>query len=59
MEENEEEEDNDNYPMFDEHGGTSMGEDEVEEDEKKMSLAMIFVRPFMMHKWTVEVKTRG
>ena len=35
MEENEEEEDNDNYPMFDEHGGTSMGEDEVEEDEKK------------------------
>ena len=32
MEENEEEEDNDNYPMFDQHGGTLMGEDEVEED---------------------------
>ena len=27
MEDNEEEEDNDNYPTFSEHGGTTMGED--------------------------------
>ena len=32
MEDNEEEEDNDNYPMFTEHGGTTMGEDEAEEE---------------------------
>ena len=32
MEDNEEEEDNDNYPMFIEHGGTTMGEDEAEEE---------------------------
>ena len=31
MEDNEEEE-NDNYPMFPEHGGTTMGEDEAEEE---------------------------
>ena len=30
MEDNEEEEDDDNYPMFPEHGGTTMGEDEAE-----------------------------
>ena len=30
MEDNEEEEDNDNYPMFGEHGDTEMGEDEPE-----------------------------
>ena len=32
MEDNEEEEDDDTYPMFPEHGGTSMGEDEAEEE---------------------------
>ena len=32
MEDNEEEEDDDNYPMLPEHGGTTMGEDEAEED---------------------------
>ena len=32
MEDNEEEEDNDNYPMFTDHGGTSMGEDEAEKE---------------------------
>ena len=32
MEDNEEEEDNDNYPMFTEHGGSTMGEDEAEEE---------------------------
>ena len=31
MEDNEEEA-NDNYPMFTEHGGTTMGEDEAEEE---------------------------
>ena len=30
MEDNEEKQDNDNYPMFIEHGGTTMGEDEAE-----------------------------
>ena len=30
MEDIEEEEDNDNYPMFGEHGDTAMGEDEPE-----------------------------
>ena len=32
MEDNEEEDDNDNYLMFTEHGGTTMGEDEAEEE---------------------------
>ena len=32
MEDNEEEEDNDNYPMFTEHGVTTMGDDEAEEE---------------------------
>ena len=32
MEDNEEEEDDDNYPMFPEHGGTTMGEDKAEEE---------------------------
>ena len=32
MEDNEEEEDNDNYTMFTEHGGTTMGEDEAEKE---------------------------
>ena len=32
MEDDEEEEDNDNYPMFSEHGGTTMGEDKAEEE---------------------------
>ena len=32
MDDNEEEEENDNYPMFSEHGGTTMGEDEAEEE---------------------------
>ena len=32
MEDNEEEEDNDNYPMFTEHGDTTMGEDRAEEE---------------------------
>ena len=32
MEDNEIEEDNDNYPMFNEHGDTTMGEDEAEEE---------------------------
>ena len=32
MEDSEEEEDNYNYPMFTEHGGTTMGEDEAEEE---------------------------
>ena len=32
MEDNEEEEDNDNYPMFTEHGDSTMGGDEAEEE---------------------------
>ena len=32
MEDNEEEEDSDNYPMFTEDGDSSMGEDEAEEE---------------------------
>ena len=57
MEDNEEE-DNYNYPMFNEQIDTTMGENEGEEDPL-ISPTMIFVGPFVMHKWTVEVKMRG
>ena len=33
LEDNEEEEDSDNYPLFTEDGGSRMGEDEAEEEE--------------------------
>ena len=59
MEDNEEEEDNDNYPMFNEQIDTTMGKTKVKKIPLLMSPTMIFVGPFVMHKWTVEVKMRG
>ena len=49
MEDNEEEY-NDNYPMFAEHGGTTMGEDEAEKSPLLMSPMTIFVGPFLMRR---------
>ena len=53
MEDNEEEEDNDNYPMFTEHGGTTtMGKTKMKESPfLMMSPSMaIFVGQFLMRR---------
>ena len=50
MEDNEEGEDDDNYPMFTTHGGTTVGKTKLKKRSLLMSTTMIFVGPFMMHR---------
>ena len=57
MEDNEEEEDGDNYPL--EYGDTFTGEAEGEAEEEAHGPLMILVGPLLMHGETAEVKRRG
>ena len=50
MEDNEKEEDNDNYPMFTEHGGSTMGKTKLKKSQFFMSPMTIFVGPFLMRR---------
>ena len=60
MEDNEEEEDDDNYPMFPEYGDTEMDQDNEEEggdeDGHPMSLLMIFIGSFLTQSETAKQK---
>ena len=62
MEDNKEEENDDNYPMFPEYGDTTMEdnkEKEGGEEGHQRSPLMILVRPLLMHGETAKHKRRG
>jgi hypothetical protein len=61
IKDNDEEENDDNYPMYPEYGDSAMEDNEEEEAKERASYeaADDLVGPLLMHIYTAKVKKRG